>query len=234
MVRPLRWRGVRSRVPGVGMLLCGVDVCFADVTGRARPSDRNLDGCGGVEGDHGAGGRRAQDPADRRRRDQLDGRAAAVGRGGSRIHVLPSIAVAEDVARGRLTGAPLMDAGLRRRLLMALPGTRRLGHAVRGVAELLVDEMRRSVESGAWPSATWLAETRSGSPRVMPGLDRSVLVACRLLTCRRVIGRSENSIRQQATSVRMIVAEGRARPPRPISPPALTIKGVPPCSRFVD
>ena len=82
-------------------------------------------------------------------------RLAAAGVG---FTVLPSIAVAEDIARGRLTGAPLLDAGLRRRLLMALPGTRRLGHAVRGVAELLVDEMRRSVESGAWPSATWLAE----------------------------------------------------------------------------
>jgi LysR family transcriptional regulator, nitrogen assimilation regulatory protein len=91
-------------------------------------------------------------------------RLAAAGVG---FTVLPSIAVAEDVARGRLTGAPLLDAGLRRRLLMALPGTRRLGHAVRGVAELLVDEMRCSVESGAWPSATWLAETRSGPSRVM-------------------------------------------------------------------
>jgi LysR family transcriptional regulator, nitrogen assimilation regulatory protein len=79
--------------------------------------------------------------------------------------VLPGIAVAEDVARGRLTGAPLLDVGLRRRLLIALPGTRRLGHAVRGVAELLVDEMRRSVESGAWPSATWLAEPRAGTSR---------------------------------------------------------------------
>ena len=85
-------------------------------------------------------------------------RLAASGVG---LTVLPSIAVAEDIARGRLTGAPLLDAGLRRRLLMALPGTRRLGHAVRGVAELLVDEMRRSVESGAWPSATWLADTHS-------------------------------------------------------------------------
>ena len=89
-------------------------------------------------------------------------RLAAAGVG---FTVLPSIAVAEDVARGHLTGAPLLDAGLRRRLLMALPGTRRLGHAVRGVAELLVDEMRRSVESGAWPSATWLAEPRAGTSR---------------------------------------------------------------------
>jgi LysR family transcriptional regulator, nitrogen assimilation regulatory protein len=91
-------------------------------------------------------------------------RLAAAGIG---FTVLPSIAVAEEIARGHLTGAPLLDAGLRRRLLMALPGTRRLGHAVRGVAELLVEEMRRSVESGAWPSATWLAETRSGTSRFM-------------------------------------------------------------------
>ena len=89
-------------------------------------------------------------------------RLAAAGIG---LTVLPSIAVAEDIARGRLTGAPLLDAGLRRRLLMALPGTRRLGHVVHGVAEILVEEMRRSVESGAWPSATWLAEARSGPSR---------------------------------------------------------------------
>jgi DNA-binding transcriptional LysR family regulator len=87
-------------------------------------------------------------------------RLAAAGVG---LTVLPSIAVAEDVASGRLSGAPLLDDGLRRRLLMALPGTRRLGHAVRGVAELLVAEMRQAVESGAWPSATWLAETRPGA-----------------------------------------------------------------------
>jgi LysR family transcriptional regulator, nitrogen assimilation regulatory protein len=52
---------------------------------------------------------------------------------------------------------------------MALPGTRRLGHAVRGVAKLLVEEMRRSVESGAWPSATWLADARSAPSRPKVG-----------------------------------------------------------------
>jgi DNA-binding transcriptional LysR family regulator len=93
-------------------------------------------------------------------------RLAAAGVG---FTVLPSIAVAEDIARGQLTGAPLLDAGLRRRLLMALPGTRRLGHAVRGVAKLLVEEMRRSVESGAWPSATWLADARSAPSRAKVG-----------------------------------------------------------------
>ncbi|WP_028922154.1 LysR family transcriptional regulator [Pseudonocardia acaciae] len=80
--------------------------------------------------------------------------------------VLPSIAVAKDVERGHLSGAPLLDDGLRRRLRMALPRTRRLGYAVRGVAELLIEEMRRSVESGAWPSARWLAEP--GAARIGP------------------------------------------------------------------
>jgi LysR family nitrogen assimilation transcriptional regulator len=94
------------------------------------------------------------------RNTDVQQRLAAAGVG---LTVLPSIAVAEDIARGLLAGALLLDAGLRRRLLMALPGTRRLGHAVRGVASLLVDEMRRSVESAAWPSATWLAETRASS-----------------------------------------------------------------------
>jgi len=80
-------------------------------------------------------------------------RLAASGIG---FTVLPSIAVAEDVSRGVLSGAPLLDEGLRRRLQLAVPRTRRIGHAVRAVADMLADEMRHSVESGAWPSARWL------------------------------------------------------------------------------
>jgi DNA-binding transcriptional LysR family regulator len=89
---------------------------------------------------------------------QVQRRLAATG---TYHTVLPSIAVAEDIAAGTLVGAPLTDRGLRRRLLLALPGTRRLGHAVRGVAELLVEEMRHSVLSGAWPSATLLDDDTS-------------------------------------------------------------------------
>jgi DNA-binding transcriptional LysR family regulator len=74
--------------------------------------------------------------------------------------VLPSIAVAEEVRSGQLAAAPLNDPGLRRRLLLAIPGTRRIGFAARGVAEILVDEMARSVKNGAWPSASWLGTSR--------------------------------------------------------------------------
>ena len=57
----------------------------------------------------------AEDPADRRRRDELDGRAAAAGRGRRGFTVLPE----HRGGRGRRArppdGAPLLDAGLRRR-----------------------------------------------------------------------------------------------------------------------
>ena len=52
---------------------------------------------------------------------QVQRRLAATG---TYYTVLPSIAVAEDIAAGTLVGAPLTDRGLRRRLLLALPGTR--------------------------------------------------------------------------------------------------------------
>ena len=67
--------------------------------------------------------------------------------------------MAADVRRGRLAGAPLLDPGLRRRLLIALPGIRHLGYAVREVAAILVEEMQDAGASGGWPSATWLADT---------------------------------------------------------------------------
>jgi len=87
---------------------------------------------------------------------EVQRRLVAAGLG---FAVLPGIAVAADMRQGRLAGAPLLDPGLRRRLLIALPGTRRLGYAVRGVAAILVEEMQDAVESGRWPSSTWLADT---------------------------------------------------------------------------
>ncbi|MEK6438276.1 LysR family transcriptional regulator [Pseudonocardia sp. T1-2H] len=80
-------------------------------------------------------------------------RLAAAGVG---LTVLPGTAVTNALARGRVTAAPLTDPEMRRRLVLAMPGTRKLSVAARGVADLLVDEMARSVASGAWPSATWL------------------------------------------------------------------------------
>ncbi|WP_028217091.1 LysR family transcriptional regulator [Paraburkholderia oxyphila] len=72
--------------------------------------------------------------------------------------VLPAIAVKEDVARGQLQMAPLCEPALQRRIVLALPNTRRLATAVRCTTALLVNEMRMAVERGDWPSARWLGE----------------------------------------------------------------------------
>jgi LysR family transcriptional regulator, nitrogen assimilation regulatory protein len=78
--------------------------------------------------------------------------------GGHGYTVLPAIAVSDDVARGQLRTAPLREPELQRRIAVAMPNTRRIAVAVRCTADLLVSEMKISVERGAWPSARWLAE----------------------------------------------------------------------------
>ena len=70
--------------------------------------------------------------------------------------ILPSIAIVDDVARGALSAAPLSDANLQRRIVLALPNTRRVPIAVRCVVELLVKQMNDAVRCGKWTVARWL------------------------------------------------------------------------------
>ncbi|CAG9272460.1 LysR family transcriptional regulator [Paraburkholderia unamae] len=72
--------------------------------------------------------------------------------------VLPAIAVGDDVARGQLRTAPLCEPVLQRKIVLALPNTRRMAVAVRCATGVLVEEMKLAVERGAWPSARWLAQ----------------------------------------------------------------------------
>ncbi len=71
--------------------------------------------------------------------------------------VLPSIAVADDVARGALSAAPLKDPPIRRRVVLALPRARQVTTPVRCVHPLLEQCIRKAVQRRVWP-ATWLAE----------------------------------------------------------------------------
>lgn len=73
--------------------------------------------------------------------------------------ILPSIAIADDVSRGLLSAAPLSDHGLQRKIVLALPNTRRVPVAVTCVVNLLTSIMSQAVHSGKWSSAQWLAET---------------------------------------------------------------------------
>ncbi|UGQ12233.1 LysR family transcriptional regulator [Yinghuangia sp. ASG 101] len=68
--------------------------------------------------------------------------------------VLPGVAVADDVARGVLSAAPLCDPDVRRTVVLATPRGTRSPQAVRLVARELIRHVNHAVEHGRWPSAT--------------------------------------------------------------------------------
>jgi LysR family nitrogen assimilation transcriptional regulator len=78
--------------------------------------------------------------------------------GGHGFTILPSISVVDDVARGLLSAAPLAGAGLQRKIVLALPKTRRITSAVRCVVTALENEMKDAVSRGDWLEAQWLAQ----------------------------------------------------------------------------
>jgi LysR family nitrogen assimilation transcriptional regulator len=76
--------------------------------------------------------------------------------GGHGYTILPSISVVEDVARGLMSAAPLQGQALQRRIVLALPKTRRITAAVRCVVAALEMEMKGAVSRGDWLEAQWL------------------------------------------------------------------------------
>src|SRR5690606_2870809 len=60
--------------------------------------------------------------------------------GGHGLTILPPIAVAQDLAGGRLAGAPVCDPPIARTIVRALPSHRSTGRHVLGVVELLIEE----------------------------------------------------------------------------------------------
>ena len=77
--------------------------------------------------------------------------------GGLAWTILPALAIADDVAGGTLSAAPLAAPAISRKIVLALPKNTRQPPAVRVVARLLVAEMSAAVQRGDWPSATWLS-----------------------------------------------------------------------------
>ena len=77
--------------------------------------------------------------------------------GGHGLTILPPIAVAEDLAQGRLSGAPISDPDITRTIVLALPSNRPTGRHIRSVVNILVQEMQRAARSGLWPESRWLA-----------------------------------------------------------------------------
>ena len=77
---------------------------------------------------------------------------------GHGLTILPSIAVADDIARGILTAAPLIKPSLKRKIVLALPANRQTTSSVQCVEATLVACMKSSVVRGEWLDAQWLAD----------------------------------------------------------------------------
>jgi len=76
--------------------------------------------------------------------------------------VLPGVAVAADLAHGRLCAAPLTRPGVARKVVLATPTARPPAAAVRCVMAALVACMRQAVDDGRWPAASWLPDGSLG------------------------------------------------------------------------
>ncbi len=75
---------------------------------------------------------------------------------GHGLTILPPIAVAEDLQTRRLSGAPLADPPVVRTIVLATPANRPSSRHVRCAVEVLTQQMREAVRSGAWPEGRWL------------------------------------------------------------------------------
>jgi len=71
--------------------------------------------------------------------------------------ILPSVAIFKDVAHGHLCAAPITAPDLKRKIVLALPITRRSSVAVRCVVSELRKQIKVLVNKNCWPGAHWLA-----------------------------------------------------------------------------
>ncbi len=72
--------------------------------------------------------------------------------------ILPVMAAAGDLAAGRLSGAPLSNPAVERKIVMAVPSTRAPTAATRCTVNCLIACIRDAVTAGRWLSAIWLAD----------------------------------------------------------------------------
>lgn len=67
--------------------------------------------------------------------------------------VLPGVGIADDVAQGTLSAAPLCEPDVRRSIVLGTPRVARTPPAVEVVADALAREVYSAVARGSWPSA---------------------------------------------------------------------------------
>lgn len=78
--------------------------------------------------------------------------------GGHGLTVLPTIAVVDDFANGRLTGAPIAEPAIVRKIVVGTSTIRHTTTPVRCVVSALVKCMKDAVARGDWRAARWLGD----------------------------------------------------------------------------
>lgn len=78
--------------------------------------------------------------------------------GGHGLTILPTIAIVDDLARGILTAAPLVEPTLMRKIVLALSASRPTTKPVRCVVEALLECMKDVVHRGDWLAARWIGD----------------------------------------------------------------------------
>lgn len=81
---------------------------------------------------------------------------------GHGLSVLPRVAVAAELERGLLAAPHIKGPAFTRRIVLALPTTRRTSTAVRCVTEVLKDCVRDAAVGGQWVDARWLGDEMAG------------------------------------------------------------------------
>jgi DNA-binding transcriptional LysR family regulator len=74
-------------------------------------------------------------------------------RGGHGWTILPAVGIADDIAGGALSAAPLAEPEVWRSIVLGMPRAGRVTPAVEVVARELVHQIRAAVHNGRWPSA---------------------------------------------------------------------------------
>jgi DNA-binding transcriptional LysR family regulator len=76
--------------------------------------------------------------------------------GGHGWTILPSIAIVDDVASGRLSAAPFSSPTMQRKIVLARPAMHKKTAPTACVEAALVNCMKHSVRNGEWPATRWL------------------------------------------------------------------------------
>ncbi|HSA52133.1 MAG TPA: LysR substrate-binding domain-containing protein, partial [Yinghuangia sp.] len=84
--------------------------------------------------------------------------------------ILPGVGVADDVAKGVLSAAPLCEPDVTRAIVVAAPRTTRIPPAMEAVARELIRQVLAAVADGRWP----IDESQPVTPPLAP-LDAGAL-----------------------------------------------------------